>query len=367
MWVREGYQLSVAIEHLPNARFLETDGNGVLFVSRPRSEDIIALKDEDGDGLYETQATFVEGMPRAHGMDFADGWLWFATLKTVSKARDTDGDMVADEIVDVLPEGTIPEGKGHWWRTVLVTDRHLYTSTGDVSNISDPGDTDRQKIWRYNLDGTGKVHFCAGIRNTEKLRVRPGTGEIWGFDHGSDWFGRELGDATTTQPITDLNPPDELNHYKAGGFYGHPWVTGSRLPRYEYLDKPDIVELANKTTPPEWGMPSHSACNGWTFIEPELNRGGSGFASDHDGDIFVAAHGSWNSSVRVGYAVYRVLFDGPSPYGMLKIVDAIDETGSEVIARPVDVLQMPDGSLLWSSDSSGRVYRLTGALDADGQ
>ena len=40
------------------------------------------------------------------------------------------------------------------------------------------------------LKGKDKKLWCSGIRNTEKLVIRPGTDEIWGMDHGSDWFGK---------------------------------------------------------------------------------------------------------------------------------------------------------------------------------
>ena len=42
-------------------------------------------------------------------------------------------------------------------------------------------------IWS-GLKGGDKKLFVSGIRNTEKLLVRPGTEEIWGMDHGSDMF-----------------------------------------------------------------------------------------------------------------------------------------------------------------------------------
>ena len=92
--------------------------------------------------------------------------------------------------------------------------------------------------------------LAAGVRNNEKLRLRPGTTEVWGVDHGSDWYGRPIGDRQGRQPITDFNPPDEFNRYAGGAFYGHPFVTDRRLPRVEYYSRPDIVELAERTVVP---------------------------------------------------------------------------------------------------------------------
>ncbi len=362
LWVREGYSVAVAVQDLPGARFMEFGEGGTLYVSRPESGDIVTFSDTGGE--LRRIETFVTGYRSVHGLHFYDGWLWFTTSGSIHRARDTDADGKADEVVDVLKG--LPRG-GHWWRPILVTPEGFYTSIGDSGNITDETGTDRQKLWFYTPDGSDRRLFSSGIRNTEKYRLRPGTREVWGFDHGSDWFGRRVGDTDGNQPVTDLNPPDELNLYVEGGFYGHPFVVGDRLPRYEYMDRPDINELTSKTTAPEWSVGAHWACNGWTFVDPALNERTGAFPADHGGDIFVAAHGSWNSSKPVGYCVARVLFDHDEgsdragrPVGLVKIVSGVDERGRARI-RPVDCVQAPDGSILFSSDSPGRIYRITHA------
>lgn len=354
--VRAGYEVTVAVPELREARFMEIDEQGVLYVTRPRGGEILALRDADGDGVYETRASFVSGMRSVHGIDLHDGWVWFTTTGAIHKARDTNGDGVADENVDVISPGTLPSGGGHWWRSILVTDDSIYTSIGDSGNITDQMETDRQKIWRFDLDGKNGRVFASGIRNNEKLRLRPGTDEVWGFDHGSDWFGQKVGDERGSQPITDLNPPDELNHYRKGGFYGHPFIVGNRIPRYEFLERDDFHELAARTTPPEWAIGAHWATNGWCFIERRQGQGA--MPADHEGDIFVGCHGSWNSTEPVGYCVARVLFDEGKPYGLLKIVDASGDGESDPVMRPVDCVQAPDGSVLFSDDYNHRVYRV---------
>lgn len=368
--VRSGYVCTDAAPDVPGARFLEVDGRGTLYVSRPRPwGDILALRDEDGDGVYEKRTAFVTDRPSVHGLYWRDGWLWFTTTGTVEKARDTDGDGVADEMVAVIPRGELPAGGGHWWRSLLVTDDAIYTSIGDGGNISDQRDTERQKIWRFDLEGKNKTLFASGIRNTEKLRLRPGTTEVWGIDHGSDWFGRPLGDTQGNHPVTDVYPPDELNHYVEGGFYGHPFVVGDRIPRYEYQDREDIHELAARTITPAWNFGAHWAGNGFCFVDPAVNERTGGLPADHGGDLFAAMHGSWNSSRPVGYCVARVLFDPETgrPYGLLKIVDTLEPATGRPLARPVDCVQAPDGSIIWSSDAPGSIHRLRAAEARAGQ
>lgn len=362
-YVREGYRVEPVLPDLRGARFLEFDDQGVLFVSRPSSGDIVTF--QPAESGYRSLGAFVGGYRArdgVHGMHFFEGWMWFTTTSGVHRARDTDGDGRADEVIDVL---TGLPGGGHWWRPILVTPGGFYTSIGDSGNITDETATDRQKLWFYSLDARERHMYSSGIRNTEKYRLRPGTTEVWGFDHGSDWFGRQVGDRQGNQPITDLIPPDELNLYVDGAFYGHPFIVGDRLPRYEYLEKPDIHELAARTTPPEWPVGSHWACNGWTFVEPARTPGPGAMPASLHGDILVAAHGSWNSSRPVGYCVARVLFDkdpgsdrAGRPFGLEKIVGTLDVEG-RVRARPVDCVQAPDGTILFSSDQPGAVYRLT--------
>jgi glucose/arabinose dehydrogenase len=352
--VREGYRLSVVQDSIKNPRFLKTGPDGTLYVSLPGNGEIKACRDENEDGYYEKVTTFVQGHPTVHGMAWHEDWLWFTESGAIYRARDTDEDGVADEKDTVIPDGELPKGGGHWWRPVLILNNRIFTSIGCSGNITEEGDTERLKIWSFQLDGSDKRLFASGLRNTEKLLVRPGTSEIWGMDHGSDWFGRYLEDKGTGsgQPITDYNPPCELNHYVQDGFYGHPYIVGSKIPRYEYMDRSDIVDLAEKTIPPAWSTGAQWAPNGFTFYT------GDQFPRDCHGDIFVAYHGSWNRSEKAGYCVTRILFDKGKPYGELKYVNFLDEEGI-VLGRPVDVEVAPDGSLLISDDYRNKIYRLT--------
>lgn len=361
--VREGFKVEVAIPEVKGARFMEFGDKGALYISQMTGE--ITTYRDAGNGRYEPVGTFINETPMVHGLCYKDGWLWFTTSTSVCRAQDKDGDGVADQVFEIA--NSLPGGSGHWWRPILVAEDGFYTSVGDPGNINDETNTDREKIWKFSLDGKSKALFCAGIRNTEKLRFRPGTTEIWGLDHGSDNFGQKAGDkGGRDQPVTDLNPPDEFNHYVQDGFYGHPFIVGNRVPRYEYLDRPDIHELAAKTTPPEWCVGAHWATNGFCFIDPAVNDKTKAFPAELSGDALIGCHGSWNSSKPVGYCIARIRFDkdprlGGHPVGLEKIVSTIDATG-KVRARPVDCVQAPDGSVLFSADQPGRVYRLTCTL-----
>ena len=352
IWVRDGYKLTVVQKDITNPRALQMNTEGVLFVSLPEAGEIKACRDKDNDGYYETVTTFVKGHKKVHGMYWHDGWLWYSETGAIFKARDTNNDGVADEDITVIAAGKLPSGGGHWWRPVLISNNRIYTSIGCSGNINDETETERLKIWSFALDGSDKKLFCGGLRNTEKLLLRPGTDEIWGMDHGSDNFGEimEKKDKDGRKPITDWNPPCEMNHYVQDAFYGHPYITGNRLPRYEYMNRPDIVDWAAKTTPPAWAAGSHYAPNGMTFYDANQ-------FPNAKGDAFVAYHGSWNRSVKGGYAVTKVLFENGNPFGEQTYVKF--EKNDDLFGRPVDVQVALDGSLLISDDWGNKIYRLT--------
>jgi len=300
-------------------------------------------------------ANFVTKKRSVQGMDVHDGWLYFsqAAEGSVSRARDTIGDGVADEIENIIPPKSLPTGGGHPFEGLLITDKQIYVTSSDPTNMTEDVNSDRKRIYLFDIDGKNKRVFCSGIRNTEKLRFRPGTTDIWGFDHGSDNFGRIYGEATgRNQPITDLNPPEEFNKYVQDGFYGHPFIMGNGVPRPEFADRRDIIELANKTIQPEWLIHAHWAILGFTFISSDYFQG-------QKGDCWFAAHGSWNSVHPVGAVVERVMFDNVTgrPCGSQTIVDC--QGPDRRYARPVDCAEAPDGTIIFSSDEPPALYRIS--------
>jgi glucose/arabinose dehydrogenase len=372
--VRPGYKVTLAAGDLEEARFIEFGENGVLYVSMPQNGKIQTLKDADGDGVYESRVDFVTDQSNCHSMDFANGWLYYTSSQQgyCRRARDTDGDGKADDVEDVITEG-IPTGGGHPFRGVLVAPDYIYITVSDPQNMTRELESDRKTLYRFAYSGNGKAGerevFATGIRNTEKLQYRIGkdgspTQEIWGSDHGSDMFGVPYGDRPArragegSQPITDLNPPDELNKFVEGGFYGHPYLMADRTPRPEFADREDLHELAEKTIPAAWPFGAHTAVNGFTFLS---GKAGEALGAGHTGDLFQAQHGSWNSSVPVGYAVTRVFFDPMTgmPFGEWAIVTTHD--GRRPLARPVDCAEAPDGTILWSCDQTRRIYRIAKA------
>lgn len=360
VWVRDGYELTVVQDSIKKPRFLALGPDGTLYVSVIADGRIVACQDTDGDGAYESAVNFIEGQSpqtRLQGVQHHDGWLYFAQLNSISRAKDTDGDGKADVVEEVLGADDLPTGKptGHRWRALLIHDGRIYTHVGDQTNATDePIDaSERKKIWSFALDGSDKKEYASGIRNSEKLVVRPGTNEIWGVDHDVDMMGWNIegpDHAVKGQPITDHNPRAELNHYEEGKFYGHPWIVGMNQPNLLFLDHPKLMEYARMASVPAWTMAAHSSANSLTFYTGEAIPGGYG-------DAFVAQKGGWNATNKVGYCISRILFENGKPYGEQKMVDFLKSEG-DVLGRPVDCIEAPDGSLIFSDDTGNMVYRL---------
>jgi len=100
----------------------------------------------------------------------------------------------------------------------------------------------------------------------------------------------------------------------------------------------------------DWGRTwRHSGCG---------SIRGSQFPAQYRDQIFIAEHGSWNRSRKIGYRVTLVKLDGG---GKVQSYQPFAEgwlQGESAWGRPADVQVAPDGSLLVSDDTAGAVYRI---------
>ncbi len=73
--------------------------------------------------------------------------------------------------------------------------------------------------------------------------------------------------------------------------------------------------------------------------------------------LFIAEHGSWNRSSKVGYQVSVIRFDDERMIYEPFITGWLN--GQSSWGRPNDVIMAPDGSLLISDDKAGSIYRVS--------
>ena len=92
-------------------------------------------------------------------------------------------------------------------------------------------------------------------------------------------------------------------------------------------------------TPPELELGAHVAALGLSFYT------GSVFPPEYQNRLFIAQHGSWNRTVPSGYRIISLAVD----QGRVTDKSVFAEGwlfGTEKWGRPVDILVMPDGSML---------------------
>jgi glucose/arabinose dehydrogenase len=225
----------------------------------------------------------------------------------------------------------------HGWRYAKFgPDRKLYVAIGAPCNICEPKGREGSII-RLNPDGSDVETVATGVRNSVGFDWHPKTGEMFFTDNGADNMGDDI-------------PPDELNHVKEiGGFYGFPYIGGKSVRLTGFADKkPPRDPIA-----PVIEFQAHVAALGIHFYRGDM------FPQDYRGDAFVAQHGSWNRSEPVGYRIMRVRFDENG--------NAVDKEvfadgwleGGNAVGRPVDIAELPDGSLIVSDDYADVVYRIS--------
>lgn len=83
------------------------------------------------------------------------------------------------------------------------------------------------------------------------------------------------------------------------------------------------------------------------------------FLKSQPGTALVAEHGSWNRSEKSGYRIMRLKFEGETITEDIFLSGC--EANEEVICRPVDIVEAPDGTLYVSDDYAGAVYRVIAA------
>ena len=100
---------------------------------------------------------------------------------------------------------------------------------------------------------------------------------------------------------------------------------------------------------------AHSAALGVQFYD------GTAFPQRYRGGAFVAFRGSWNRSEGTGYKLVYIPFENSQPTGRYEDFLTgflVDPSGPTTWGRPVGMLVLPDGSLLFTEEANGRIYRV---------
>lgn len=300
---------------------------------------IIAVKGKVLDA--GARKKLISGLERPYGMVWYQDWLYVGESSSIKRYKYDAKTMTVGKGEEVVSYAGM--NRGHWTRSLAIDTKakKLYVGVGSSSNVS-PGDPkQRAAINRYNLDGSGYETFASGTRNPTSIHFYPGTDQLWASVQERDALGDDL-------------VPDYFTHVQQGGFYGWPFAYFG--PNEDPRNKGQQPDLVKKTITPDVSLGAHVAVIDWTFYTGKM------FPKEYQGGAFLAFHGSWNRSSRVGQAVAFVPFANGKPTAppqeFLKGW-MLGPDKAEVWGRPTGVFQMADGSLLVSDDGGNKIWRIS--------
>ena len=322
--VPAGYAASVFAEGLDDPRFMAVAADGTLFVAERGADRVIALPDADGDGRADEVIEIGAGFGSAHDLAFeADGSLLVAGSETLWRVT-LDGleEASREALVEDLPTG------GHSTKSLAVLPGgEVLLSIGSSCNVCEEEDERRASV-QLVTDG-GVRPYMVGLRNAVGLWADPETGRAWATNMGRDLLGDDF-------------PPETLYELVDGADAGWPRCHAATRADPEFGTDPDACD---GVATPTATFPAHTA-------PLDLVRWGDA--------LYVALHGSWNSSVKVGYAVWRVPWDDgptgdPEPFATGFLPEGADAS----LGRPAGLAVGDDDALYVSDDKAGFVYRIT--------
>lgn len=333
-----GFKIEVFATGVKGARQMALGPSGTVFVgTREVRGNVYAVIDRDKDGRADSVHVIARNMFCPNGVAVRKGSLYVSVVNGCYRLDDIEN-RIKNPPKPVPVNVTLPKDMHHGQKYIRFgPDDYLYIPVGAPCNVCLRDDDRFASLMRMKPDGTGLEIYARGIRNTVGFDWHPLTNQLWFTDNGRDYLG-------------DDKPPDELNLAPEKGMhFGFPYRHGVDIVDPEFGSK---ASKSLRFTPCAVPLDAHAAALGMKFYR------GSMFPEEYKNQIFIAEHGSWNRSVPIGYRVSIVRFEpGKAPryepfaHGWLK--------GNVASGRPVDVLELPDGSLLVSDDFAGVIYRIT--------
>lgn len=325
-----GFSIEVYAE-VPNARSLALGRNGVVFVSNRRADSVYAVY--PGAGGRNRVIEIDDDLSTPNGIAYRDGDLYVAEISRVLVYRGIDdrlNDPPDPEVLDI----DLPSRSHHGWRYIdFGPDGKLYISIGAPCNVC--LEDGFAEIIRLNVDGSGRETVARGVRNSVGFTWHPETEELWFTDNGRDMMGDDI-------PACELNRVRET-----GQHFGFPYCHAGDIGDPQF----GAGKRCSDYVPPVQKLGPHVAPLGVAFYTGDM------FPESYRGQVLIAEHGSWNRSKKIGYRVTLVRLEGDEAVSYEPFAEGWLD-GQETRGRPVDLLVMPDGSLLVSDDYDDKLYRI---------
>lgn len=341
--VPAGFAIAKWADGLNKPRMLAISPSGNVYVSSRAAGTVTLLQDTNGDGKVDVKRT-VATIKDVHGLTIRAGKLYMIAIRELFVA-----DMAPDGSLGQPQQliGDLPDAGQHPNRTIAFgPDDKLYITVGSTCNACIEPNKENATILRANADGSGRTIFAKGLRNTIGFDWHPDTKELFGFDHGIDWLG-------------DEDQREELNSIREGADYGWPHIYADG--QYNPHPRPEgmtYAEYLAKTTLPVLLHQAHAAPLGMLFYK---STGAAGsFPAEYKNEAFATMRGSWNRSQPSGYTVVRVHFENNKPVRVDDFVTGFLVNNNQAqFGRPVGIATLPDGSMIFTDDNNGVIYRVS--------
>lgn len=335
----EGFTVEAYAKDVEGARSMVRSSGGILYIGTRSEGKVYAIPDKNNDYKADSVITIAEGLRSPNGVALRNGDLYVAEISRILRFNDIDNNLSNPPEPVVVRDDFPTEGHHGWKFIAFGPDDKLYVPVGAPCNICKSENEIFASITRMNPDGSNREIIAHGVRNSVGFDWHPETGDFWFTENGRDMLG-------------DNRPPDELNHLtETGQHFGYPYLHGDDIRDPEFGEEGKAIDLNFKK--PAQKLGPHVAALGMHFYT------GSMFPDEYKNQIFVAEHGSWNRSEKIGYRIMLVKLEDGKPVSYEPFVDGWLQDNESVWGRPVDLLQLPDGSLLISDDYGGITYRLT--------
>jgi len=332
-----GFVIDVFAE-VDNARSMAMSPSGVIYVGNRNGDKVYAVKDTNGDFKADKKWVIASELNMPNGVAFRNGDLYVAEVSRVLKFSGIESKL-ASPPKPVIINDTYPTETHHGWKYIAFgPDGKLYVPVGAPCNICDPEDPIYASITRINPDGSGREVFSNGVRNTVGFTWHPTTKELWFTDNGRDMMGDDV-------------PPCELNYApKKDMHFGYPYCHAGTIKDPDFGGKRNCDEF----TAPAMALGAHVAPLGLKFYT------GTMFPKEYLNNLIIAEHGSWNRSKKNGYRLSLVKVENNTKAVSYETFASgwLDDATQKVWGRPVDVLVLPDGSMLVSDDQANVIYRI---------
>ena len=337
----EGFNIEVYAEGLEGARSMAMGADGTLFVGTRNEGNVYAVKDTDGDYRADESYVIATDLEQPNGVAFRDGALYVAAVSRLFKYQNIEEQLDNPQEPELIYDD-YPTNFHHGWKYIAFgPDNKLYVPVGAPCNICDSTSVDERfaTITRMNADGSDREIVARGVRNTVGFTWHPETEELYFTDNGRDMLGDDI-------------PPCELNKVtEVGQHFGYPFCHGGTIKDPEFGDQHPCSDFV----PPIQNLGPHVAPLAVKFDTGPM------FPESYKGHAFIAEHGSWNRSKKIGYRVMLVQLDANGNATSYEpFIDGwLDDESQEAFGRPVDLLFLEDGSLLISDDVGNAIYRVT--------